>query len=245
MKHKKLSFKKRARLETKSNLISEQSPFSLLESYKAARTNLMFSVTKENCPVFLFTSAIPGEGKTTTCMNVAITFAQAGFKTLLIDADMRRPRIYKNFAVSPSPGLSDILVGFSDIGCICETNYKNLFLIPSGTIPPNPAELMTSQNMKALLDQLKEQYDYIFVDSPPVTVVTDAVVLANHVSGVIVVTRQGYSRKDTVSECVLALEQVKANVLGTILNACENKARGGYYGGYKRYEDYVGVSLET
>lgn len=220
---------------TPSSILSPKTPFSVSEAYKAARTNLMFMLAGEGCKRVVITSANASEGKTTTCINMAITFAQTGSKTLIIDADMRKPRVHRNFRIQSSPGLSDKLGGFSDIDCIYGTEFDNLSVMPSGTIPPNPAELLSSKPMLSLLDKLSESFEYIFIDTPPVDVVTDAAALARYINGVVLVARHNTSTKESTKVAVTALEQAGAVVLGFILN--DVNIDNTHYSHYK-YKNY-------
>lgn len=233
-KKSKLGLQGNAAPVTARTIIGSNTDFSVVEGYKAARTNIMFTCGQETCPVILFTSAFMGEGKTISCVNMAVTFAQAGFRTLIIDADMRKPQMYRLFGLDLAPGLSDILAGFSGKGSIHSTSYENLSVLTSGTVLPNPAELMTSKTMDQLLTTLRSQYDYIFIDSPPVLLVTDAAALANRVTGTILIVRQMYSRTNDLTECVLSLQMVGANIIGIILNDFNTNERTYYKHGYKR-----------
>ncbi len=235
------SGKKSKSLKSGETLINESTAFHVREAYKAMRTNVMFSVPDEGCKVIGVTSAIPGEGKSTSILNLAITFAETGIRVLLIDADMRRPNIKTILETEESLGLSDVLARFVKISdSINHTPYENLDVLYSGSIPPNPVELLASDNMKNLVEGLKKFYDYILIDTPPINVVTDATVLSRLLHGIILVVRENVSRKDEVAEALNKLSFVNAKVLGLILNdrAYQSKRRG-YYGKYKRYyRDY-------
>jgi len=201
-------------------LLNATSSFFISEAYKAARTNLSFLLTGEaGKNIACFTSPSPGEGKTTTCANIAITFAQTDAKVLMIDADLRKPKLHKIFALSAQPGLTNLLSGFSDYSeVIRKTDYPNLDLLTAGHVPPNPAELLSSPQMKAILEQFSAKYDYIFIDTPPINVVTDVAALSKYATGIILVARQGITTTDTMKKAVESLRFVGANVLGFILN---------------------------
>ena len=218
-----------------SPILSVKSPFAVSEAYKAARTNLMFMLAGEGCKRVVFTSANASEGKTTTCINLAITFAQTGSRTLIIDADMRKPRVHKNFRIQSSPGLSDKIGGFSDVDCLYDTDYDNLTVMPAGTIPPNPAELLSSKSMSELLEKLSESFDYIFIDTPPVNVVTDAAALSRNINGVVLIARHGITTKESIKVSVTALEQAGAEILGFMLNDVNLDTN--HYARYK-YKNY-------
>lgn len=178
-------------------IINKKTPFIIQEAYKTARTNTIFSVSgsmENSCKVIAITSAGPGEGKTTTTINLAITFAQTGAKVLIIDGDLRKPRVHQYLGVVKTDGLSTVL---SNQKTFDEVVYKNiregLDLLASGSIPPNPAELLSSDAMGETLKELKTRYDYIFLDTPPVTVVTDAAALSKFIDGIILIVRQDYT----------------------------------------------------
>lgn len=234
-------------LEKREYLLFDESSFPVTEAIKAARTNLMFTTAKEKCPIISFTSAHMGEGKSTVCANMALAFAQAGFKVLIIDADMRKPTINKYFRLKSSPGLSDILGGLVKENFIYPTKYKNLHLLPSGTIPPNPSELITSERMSILLNELRVDLDYIFIDTPPVLIVTDALALVNKVTGTVITVRQNYSRTNFIKEAVDSFNNIDGKILGFIFNdydvdsmsynkSYKNKRYGSTYERYGGYD---------
>lgn len=228
------------RPEPKDTLLDDNTSFHVKEAYKAMRTNVMFSVPDEGCKVIGVTSAIPGEGKSTTVLNLAITFAQTGTRVLLIDADMRRPNIKRILSAGDGIGLADILARFvkTEEG-IHPSGYEKLDVIFSGNVPPNPVELLGSDNMHAMLEELKGKYDYIFIDTPPINVVTDATVVSRLLHGIILVARENKSKKDEVSEALNKLRFVNAKVLGLVLNdKMYQSKRGGYYGKYGKYGRY-------
>jgi len=221
-------------------LIGEKTSFHVKEAYKAMRTNVMFSVPDEGCKVIGVTSAVPSEGKSTTVLNLAITFAQTGTRVLLIDADMRRPNIKRILNVGEGIGLSDVLARFAKAkDAIHHTDYENLNVLFSGNIPPNPVELLASDNMQNMIGELKGSYDYIFIDTPPINVVTDATVISKLLHGIIIVARENVSKKDEVAEALNKLRFVNAKILGLVLNdKMYQSKRGGYYGKYGKYGRY-------
>ena len=231
----------KGRKPNRGMMLNDKTDFSVIEGYKAARTNLMFLGGGEKCPVIGFTSSIPGEGKTTTCINMAITFAEAGFKTLLIDGDMRKVQLYHYFGVAAKPGLSEVLAGMEELMPIHETPYENLRLLTGGTIPPNPAELLMSRRMEELLGKLREEYDYIFIDAPPILAVTDAAALAPKVTGLVLVVRQDYTKTENIRLALEELNHVGAKMLGVVFNGFNvdthsYKYKGDYH--YRYYEAY-------
>ena len=213
---------------------------SIAEAYRSLRTNILFSSPDNPLKVILVTSAGPGEGKSTTVTNLAITMAQQGTKTILVDTDLRRPVLHSLFGQNREPGLIDLLVGdveMSDV--IRETGVENLDLLACGVLPPNPAEMVGSEKMKALLDKLKAAYDVILMDSPPSIAVTDAAVLGSEVDAVCLVVQSGKTGYDTLQRAKSAMENVSANVLGAVLNNVDVES---LYGSYRYYYYYYYTS---
>ena len=235
--------KPHSEMPSRRALISNSMPFAVIESYKSTRTNLMFTLSDQEKKWVTVTSALPGEGKTITCTNLAITFAQTGAKTLIIDADLRKPRIARTFDVPSYPGLSDAICGFSDLDSIIHpTQIENFYVIPAGTIPPNPAELLASAEMKKLLDKLSDMgFEYIFFDTPPINIVTDAAAITRHTAGTLLVVRSNTTTKESLQSAVSALNQAGIKILGFILNGVDlekNSYRYGKYGKYGKYSNY-------
>lgn len=235
-KRKKKIIKKQT---SRLNILDKHIDFATQEAFKTIRTNLMFSTTANACKKILITGSIPGEGKSTVCSNLAIAIAQAGQRVLLIDSDLRAPVQHRFFRTKPLPGLSEALVNLKPIDeVVVPIGQSTLHLIPAGTIPPNPAELLTSQNMDKLLDTLSSQYDYILLDSPPLNVVSDALNLTSKVDGTVLVVRENRSEHRQVREALQSLEFANAKVLGMILNASvKSKERRYDYGAYTRQTD--------
>ena len=230
-----------------STLLDSNTPFTIVESYKAARTNIIFALgSPKGCKKIIVTSANPGEGKTTTTLNLAIAFAQMDARVLVIDGDLRKPRIYRHLQLERKGGLSDILCGMIEIeDAIHHCEAQKIDCITSGQIPPNPAELLSSEAMGALLDKLSENYDYIFIDTPPVTVVTEAAVMARFVDGVIIVARQNYTIHESLMKARENLLFAEAKILGYILNDVSTGRYGYgryYYRGYSSYNYEYGYS---
>lgn len=217
--------------------------FDAKEAYKLLRTNVMFTLPGNNgeCRVIGVTSAIRGEGKSTCSINLAYTFAQTGAKVLLIDMDMRLPSIAKKLNVNPSygSGLSDYLIGNASKQQIIFSidNYKNWKVIFSGSIPPTPAELIGSSNMKNLIEELKNEFNYIIIDLPPVNVVSDALVAKDICDGFILIVREGYSDKRSLADCIRQMEFIDANVLGFVM-VDSSGVVGSYGRKYGRYSKY-------
>ena len=223
----------------KQNLISDETPSQVNEAYKNVRTNLQYALHPINGKVMLVSSALPGEGKSTTSSNLAVTFAQNS-KVLLIDADMRKPVMHKIFSLDNSHGLSLFLGGFEPLAkSINRDVVPGLDVMTAGTIPPNPSELLGSKNMTVFLNKIQEHYDYIIIDTPPINVVTDAVVLSKKVSGVVLVSRQNSTTIKMLIQTIESLKNVRVRVLGVVLTGVSEKYKpfSRYSGGYSYYSN--------
>jgi len=219
-------------------LVTQVRPQSqMAESYRALRTSLLLSNLGSPPKVIIVTSALPQEGKTTTSINTAVVLAQKGVRVLLIDADLRRPSIHKTLGMGPHSGLSNVLTGSTTLEqAISRTSIlPNLFVLPAGTPPPNPAELLASSNMRDVLNQLREHYDHIVIDTPPSLSVTDAVVLSPRADAVVLVIRSGQTTKQALRRSRDILMQVNAKVVGVLLNAVDLSSPDYYY-----YYEYRG-----
>ncbi len=222
------------RLGGQKRIISENTTFDIIEAYKATRTNIMFSLNQEKgCKKVVISSATTGEGKTTTCINLAKTFAEVGARVLILDADLRAPRVHQYMDCDNEKGLSNILAGFNSLDeCLIHTSQSTLDCLTSGAIPPNPVELLSSDTMKELLKELDSRYDYIFIDTPPLNIVTEGLILTQISNGVIIVTRQKYTMYKMLDRAINSLKFTNAKVLGFILNDSDNDKL--MYGVYKR-----------
>ena len=212
--------------------------FTATEQYKLIRANLDFTLpVDEKCPVIGVTSSMRGEGKSTTAVNLSYVFAEKGSKVLLIDADLRIPSIAKKLDIESTPGLADLLRGKSThISGLKQHLLDNWYVLPSGDIPPNPSELLGSNRMKNILDQLREMFDYIIIDLPPVNIVSDAVSISSLISGMIVVIREEYTEKKELERCFRQLNLSNVKILGCVMN--EAKTGNSSYNKYKRYKYY-------
>jgi polysaccharide biosynthesis transport protein len=212
----------------------------MAESYRALRTSLLLSNLGAPPKVIMVTSARPQEGKTTTSINTAIVLAQKGVRVLLVDADLRRPSIHKTLGMSPRSGLSNVLTGSATVQQTITTSpiLPNLFIMPAGTPPPNPAELLASSNMRDLIVELRELYDHIVIDTPPTLSVTDAVVLSPRADATILVIRSGQTTKPALRRARDILTQVNAHVAGVLLNAVDLTSPDYYY--YYEYQGKYG-----
>lgn len=210
--------------------------FRIAEAYKMIRTNLLFALANADSRMVLVSSAEPSAGKSTLCANLAVVMAQTGAKVMLVDADMRRPVQHRNFRLSKTDGLSKILGGLEDINtCIHRQMLPNLDVIPSGSIPPNPSELLGSNRMKKLIETLNNSYDYIFVDTPPIGIVADALVMAPQTAGIVLVARQRQTSYEEVGECVEEIRQIGANFLGVVLTDVRTQSTSYAHYEKKRY----------
>ena len=209
----------------------------MAESYRALRTSLLLSNLGAPPKVIMVTSARPQEGKTTTSINAAIVLAQKGVRVLLVDADLRRPSIHKTLGMGPRSGLSNVLTGSATVQQTIATSpiLPNLFIMPAGTPPPNPAELLASSNMRDLVAELRQQFDHIVIDTPPTLSVTDAVVLSPRADATILVIRSGQTTKQALRRARDILMQVNAHVAGVLLNAVDLTSPDYYY-----YYEYQG-----
>lgn len=200
-------------------ILSESSPFMLQEAYKTLRTNLLFALRGEGCKRFCITSSMPGEGKSITILNLAISIAQTGKRVLLIDADLRRPALARLLAVNPAPGLSNVLADQATLSeAIRAETYPNLDVMLSGDVPPNPSELLSSEQMVKLVEDVSRKYDYVLVDAPPVNLVSDCCIVANMLDGIVLLARQGKARKDGVKQAINQLRLTECKVLGCVFN---------------------------
>jgi len=201
------------------------------EAYRMLRTNLQFAGVNGELQVLMVTSADSGEGKTTTACNLAAVMAQAGRRVLLLDADLRRPSVHHSFGLSNRTGLSSLLIREVEVVDAVQEALVGLDVIPSGPVPPNPAEMLGSVRMQELLIELKGRYEVVIVDTPPLLPVTDAQVLAAAADGVLLVLRSGRVHRDHARRAKTLLEQAGANVVGAVLNG--QRQRGARYRSYR------------
>ena len=215
--------------------IVEKEPKSIAaESYRTLRTNIQYSSFDKDYKVIMVTSSEPGEGKSTTSGNLALCLAQGDKKVVLIDCDLRKPSIHKKFKVSNIVGLSDVIIGKEELVAALHRYNKNLVILTSGKIPPNPSEMLSSKAMAALIENLKENFDYIILDTPPVQAVTDSQILSTKADGSILVVRSEKTKKESVQNAIGLLKKVNANIIGTVLNGVDNsKNKYNYYYGEK------------
>lgn len=217
--------------------------FLTVESYKAFRTNLKFSIRKEECKKILITSPSPEDGKSTTSINLAIAISQSGYKVLLIDGDLRKGRIHHYFKGKNQPGLSDLLSHMNTIKeCLYITPYDNLHIMPMGSMPPNPSELLGSKQMELLINDLEMEYDYIILDTPPINVVADSLSLIKSMDGAVLVVRENKTTYADIENALMKYRYAKANVLGFVLNGISEKGLGKYKSKYYYYDSESDVN---
>lgn len=199
------------------------------ESYRSLRTNIQYSSIDKQVKTLVVTSSNAGEGKSTVAGNLAYTFFQSGKRVLIIDCDLRKPSLHRKFNVSNEVGLTDVLVGTSELNKVMRKIDDNLYLLTTGTLPPNPAEIIGSNTMENFLEECKINFDYIILDTPPILPVTDSKLLAIKADATVLVVRSEISKLKHVSQAFKELGKVNANVIGTILNDVEVHSERLYY----------------
>ncbi|MHA6725564.1 CpsD/CapB family tyrosine-protein kinase [Macrococcoides caseolyticum] len=224
-------------LPKQRRLITHLYPKSTIsEQYRMIRSNIMFSGIDHEITKLVVTSAAPSAGKSTTAANIAVAYAQAGKKVLLIDGDLRKPTVQYTFETKNVFGLSNLIT--DQIGleqAVQNTQVENLSIMTSGPIPPNPSELLASKRFKELISNFEEHFDMIIIDTPPVLAVTDAVIMSNVVDGTILVTNIEINNKHHLVKAKEVLHKSEANILGIILNNVEKSSKDDYY-----YYEYYG-----
>jgi capsular exopolysaccharide synthesis family protein len=233
------------------NVSGNSALYAAKEAYRTIRTNLMFSLAKSGCKTIMFCSSISGEGKTTTSANIAFSIARSNKKVLLIDLDLRNPHIHRILKKNNSPGLTNYLSGFNSIEEVVHKEvYPGLDVICAGTISPNPAEMIASEGMMALLDEMKKSYDFIILDTPPITLVSDALSVVPATDGIVLVVRPKHVDRREVRRAIEQLEFVGGKILGCVANGVQQQKQsyGRRYGygryGYGRYGYGYGYTPE-
>lgn len=215
--------------QTYNGFILERNPKSVVsEAYRMLRTNIQYSSFDKKIQTILVSSSEAAEGKSTVSGNLALAFAQNNNKVLIIDCDLRKPAMHKNFKISNMAGLSELLLGKVELNDVVHKRSENLYILTSGKIPPNPSEMLASAAMNGLLELFKNEFDIIILDSAPIGAVTDAQILSTKVDGTILVVRAERTKRETVIESKSSLEKVGANILGVVLHAANN-GKGKYY----------------
>lgn len=210
--------------------VVEDKPRSIeAESYRKLRTNIQYSSIDKDIKSIVVTSAGPKEGKSTVSANLALSFAQNGKNVIIIDCDLRKPSIHRKFNISNLCGLSDVMIGKETLDKAIQKYKSNVHILTSGKIPPNPAEMISSTAMSNLLKELKEEYDIVIIDSPPLDVVTDGQILSTKVDGTIIVLKSEESKIESVKEAKNLLSKVGANIIGLVMNEVKNYKKNHYY----------------
>ena len=244
-----LKAKRRSKMAKKSTrreyLLNEKTPFDVTEAFRNLKATISVSMPEKKGGVAItLTSSYPDDGKTTVTANLALMFAMSDAKVVLIDADIRKGRIAKYFHKASSPGLSNYLSGKASLDEVMHVSpiNENLYFIPCGTHSPKPYELLESEKMTALLEELKTKFDYIVIDTPPILLVSDAIAVASKTDGTVLVCRHNLSYVSDMQRSIATLEFAKANILGLVVNdyhAPKGKGYGyGGYGGYYHYSKY-------
>ncbi|MBU3110767.1 CpsD/CapB family tyrosine-protein kinase [Clostridium lacusfryxellense] len=203
------------------------------EQFRSLRTNIVFSFLGDEIKSIVVTSSLSGEGKSTIVSNLAVTLASSGKRVVIVDCDLRKPTIHKKFLLSNSKGLTNILIKDGKIeDILIASNVPNLFVLPSGPIPPNPSELLGSKNMKEILDELTNGFDIVLIDSPPVLYVSDAQILSVLSQGIIIVTSYGKSDKNALANAKEKIEKVGGKILGVVINGIPDIYNGRNYDYY-------------
>lgn len=215
----------------RSLITMEHPKFHVSEQYRTIRTNIEFSSIDKEIKTLLVVSPNAGEGKSTTAANVAAVFAQQGKKVLLVDVDLRKPTVHYTFQVENTLGFTNVFTKQAKLEeAIKPTKQQNLFVLSSGPIPPNPSEMLGSSAMKEFIATIQEMYDLVVFDAPPVIAVTDGVILASEVDGVLLVVRSGETEIKTIKKSKELLGNVNARLLGVVLNGMERESASYYYG---------------
>lgn len=229
---------KRNKKNSNAYVIDSTLKFKITEAYKTIRTNIAFSLIKKGCRKIVVSSACPSEGKSTMAVNIAVSIAQTEAKVLLIDTDLRRPKVHRFLALNNSPGVTNYLGEMNSLEeVIRQTQYPNLQVITAGSLVPNPSEMISSEPFKELLEQMEKEYDYIIIDSTPLNVVADALPLVKLCDGVILVVREKVSTHTELDAAIKQLELIDAKILGFIYNGVtDTKHR--YYSYKYKYASY-------
>lgn len=233
-KNKKIKY-----VDKSKNVINNDSKFAIVEGYKIARTNLVFSLSAAENNIAVVTSWSKGEGKSTATSNLAISFSKMGKKVLLIDCDLRRPNVHNLLKLDNSVGLSEVVGKFKTFKEAVHSDVLPcLDILTSGSIPPNPSELLASSSFDALINTIRNDYEYIIIDSPPIGVVTDTLLLKDYIGGYVVVVREKVTTHGDIEKTIQNINLAGSKILGFLKVGCtvhEKKHYKGYYGYYKYY----------
>lgn len=227
----------------KGKLFTLKNPKAVVsEAFRSLRTNIQFANIDKKLKTIVVTSSSSGEGKTTIICNLAVSIAQSEKSILLIDCDLRKPRVHKTFGISNIEGLTNILMGerrLEDVRYKGDKDIQSLSIITSGPIPPNPSELVGSHRMREFLEDMKYQFDIVLIDSPPVNIVTDSAILSTLVDGTIIVIEAGKTEIGAAVNCKESLDKVNANIIGVVINKIPVKGDSYYNYRYYQYEEYL------
>lgn len=234
LKNKKIKY-----VDKSKNVINNDSKFAIVEGYKIARTNLVFSLSAADNNIAVVTSWSKGEGKSTATSNLAISFSKMGKKVLLIDCDLRRPNVHNLLKLDNSIGLSEVAGKFKSFSeAVHREVLPCLDVLTSGSIPPNPSELLGSSSFDSLINTVRNEYEYIIIDSPPLGVVTDTLLLKDYIGGYVVVVREKVTTHGDIEKTIQSIKLADSKILGFLKVGCsvrEKKHYKGYYGYYKYY----------
>ncbi len=226
-------------VDKSKNVINNDSKFAIVEGYKIARTNLVFSLSAAENNIAVVTSWSKGEGKSTATSNLAISFSKMGKKVLLIDCDLRRPNVHNLLKLDNTAGLSEVVGKFKTFKEAVHSDVLPcLDVLTSGSIPPNPSELLASSSFDALINTIRNEYEYIIIDSPPLGVVTDTLLLKDYIGGYVVVVREKVTTHGDIEKTIQSIKLADSKILGFLKVGCtvhEKKHYKGYYGYYKYY----------
>ena len=233
------SVKKAANTAKKTYLLTDKLAFSVQEAYRSLRTNITFALPGNECKCIGVTSSMPGEGKSTTAANLAISLGQIGKRVILVDCDMRLPTVAAKFRVNAVPGLSDFLVGHAPIeDALRNAERHGIHLLPAGNIPPDATGLLEARQLERLFAALRKNYDYIIVDLPPVITVPDASILSKYLDGYLMVVRERETEHRAVKEMLRRLQMTEAKILGFVVTGSDSEGQKSKYGSYYRYGGY-------
>ena len=244
---KSLRMTNEALAENRQRLLTNETPFAVREAYVKLRTGLMFCMTADkerSCTTFAVTSANPSEGKSLTAANIAVSYAMLGKRVILVDADMRKPMQRRLWGVERSAGLCDFLAKISKLE-LTKVNELPLWIACTGTIPPNPSELLSSDRMKRFVEECARIYDYVIIDTPPINTVADAQIMSAYVDGVVIVAKSGTTTSYELNSAIEAVRRAGGNLCGVVLNDMNIKSAkysyryryGGKYGYKYTYSD--------
>lgn len=225
--------------EKAKNVLNSDSKFAIVEGYKIARTNLVFSLTAQNSNCVAVTSWSKGEGKSTATVNLAISFAKMGKRVLLIDTDLRRPNLHNLLKLKNESGVSDIVGQFGDFqSAVHRDVVANLDVLTSGAIPPNPSELLASPDFGDLVENAKLEYDYVILDTPPLGIVTDTLLLKEYVGGYVMIVRERITSHGDIERALQNVKLADSKVLGFLKVGCEMRSKGYGYNKYRYRYNY-------